>query len=116
MHEKQYQYDQRIAAIHSLRVNVKSLAHEAKLIRSESKRCGPIYRQRMDNHRRYHLREEARYAQLALAFARQRPYKSVEGAQSKLVNPDKLCAKIVKHWLFANLMERRDRVCDWLAT
>src|SRR5688500_5552827 len=78
MTEQKHKYEPRVAAIHRLRVNVKSLAAEARIIRQEERRAGPAYRYEMSAHRRGRLREEARYAQLALAFVRGKPYKSAE--------------------------------------
>jgi hypothetical protein len=73
-----YEHNSKVAAIHKLRVNVKSLAAEARVIRHEAERCGTVYRDALTSHRRGRLREEARYAQLALAFYRSRPYRTVE--------------------------------------
>lgn len=69
----------RISAIHRARVNVKSLAAEARFIRQEEQRCGQEFRNDLASHRRGRLRDEARYAQLALAFFRRRSYRTVEG-------------------------------------
>lgn len=73
-----YAYDRKVAAIHKLRVNVKSLAAEAKIIRQECRRCGILYEYELTRHRTGRLREEARVAQLAIAFARGRTYRSAE--------------------------------------
>lgn len=87
-------YENKIAAIHRLRVNVKSLACEARLIRCEERRCGELYRQELRLHRIGRLREEARYAQLALAYARHQPYNRSEAAGSKPVDATRLEKKI----------------------
>lgn len=94
----EYTYDAKIAAIHKARVNVRSLAAEAKIIRQEERRCGPCYRDLLSLHRKDALRTEARYAQLALAFLRGRPYKTVEREGSKSVWPKRLQEKIKKWW------------------
>jgi hypothetical protein len=75
---QKYSHDPKVDAIHRLRVNVKSLAAEAAIIRREARRAGPPYACALDLHRRTRLREEARYAQLALAFVRGRRYRQVE--------------------------------------
>lgn len=75
---KTYPYDSKVAAIHKLRINVKSLAAEAKIIRQEAKRCGMAYEYALTLHRKGRLREEARVAHLALAYARSRAYRSAE--------------------------------------
>jgi hypothetical protein len=92
----EFAYDWKVAAIHKLRVNIKSLAAEARIIRKEAKRAGPRYRDALTGHRKGRLREEARMAHLALAFMRGRPYKSVE-AKSKIPPKEmatKLCKKV----------------------
>lgn len=76
--KKVYPYDGRVAAIHILRVNVKSLAAEAGIIRKEARRCGIQYEMQLTLHRRTYLRRAARVAQLSLAFVRGRPYRTVE--------------------------------------
>ena len=96
---KTYEYDWKVAAIHKLRINVKSLAAEAKIIRQEARRCGACYEMELTLHRRGRLREEARYTHLALAFVRGRPYKSVErklGCLTPKIDPDKLAAKLAR--------------------
>jgi hypothetical protein len=103
-------FDTRIAAIHQMRVNIKSLAAEARIIRQEESRCGLAYREMLTLHRKMSLRHEARYAQLALAFLRKRAYKTVEKSCYVPVNPLELFQKIkrklssvtqeeVKNWL-----------------
>ena len=87
-------YDPKVAAIHMLRVNVKSLAAEAKIIRKEEKRCGIQYYWMLYSHRIGRLREEARYANLALAFVRGRLYSQVEGLNSKPVSIERLERKL----------------------
>lgn len=76
--EARVAYDPRVIAIKRLRVNVKSLAAEARFIRREEQKSGDFLRYRMElaDHRRGSLREEARYAQLALAFIRGRPHRN----------------------------------------
>lgn len=74
-----YTYDWKVAAIHKLRVNIKSLAAEARIIRQEAKRAGYPYSGILTEHRRGKLREEARYSHLALGYVRGRTYASMEG-------------------------------------
>lgn len=87
-------YDRRIAAIHKLRVNLKSLTAEARIIRQETRRAGPAYRDELTMHRRGRLREEARYTHLALAFLRGRRYRQVEHEGSKDVSAARLIKKL----------------------
>jgi|GEM_PF-3115164 len=62
------------------RVNVKSLAAEAAIIREEAARhkLTGEHKESLHRHRRGRLRREARYAQLAYAFLRGRKYREVE--------------------------------------
>lgn len=89
-------FDNRVMAIHRLRVNVKSLAAEAKIIRRETQRCGYQYEQILVNHRRGYLREEARYAQLALAYVRGVPRIIVENGASRPVDEARLVSKVFR--------------------
>lgn len=107
---KQFVFDPRIAAIHSIRVNVKSLAAEARIIRHETRRAGPAQRDALVMHRRGRLREESRYAHLALAFVRGRPYKSVEAKCGSPALQGRLYEKVRRHWYQA---KERD-VFEWL--
>lgn len=88
--------NQRVLAIHRLRINVKSLASESRLIRQEEKRCGLIYVEQLRWHRISDLREESRYAGLALAFIRGRKYSEVENKGSRGVDVIRLEKKVEK--------------------
>lgn len=102
-----YEQYARIKAIHVLRVNVKSLAHEAKVIRHE---CGNIpkidvapwmeqatIRSVLTFHRTTHLRQESRSAQLALAAVRGTvPYSRIEEKCKSLPDWNRVEAKIRK--------------------
>lgn len=93
-----YSFESRVAAIHQLRVNVKSLAAEAKIIRQEQQRAGVAYRHMLSEHRRGTLRSEARYAQLALALLRGRRYRTVESRTTDPVIPYRLVKKLAKFY------------------
>lgn len=71
--------------VHRLRVNVKSLANEARLIRSEIRRAhDPDAKAYLACHRSRRLKPEARMAHLALAYCKGVPYRVVEqNAKSK---------------------------------
>jgi hypothetical protein len=71
--------DELRAALTTLKINVKSLAEEARINRLEAARTAD--RQTffsLVEHRRGPLRKEARYSQLAYAFLRRRPYRRTE--------------------------------------
>lgn len=109
-----YTYDPKVAAIHKLRVNVKSLAAEAKIIRHEERRAGYQYQTELALHRRGRLREEARYAQLALAFLRGKPYISVECDKArKTVDYDRLANKVSRTGCEPT-SNHRSAVTSWL--
>jgi len=66
-------------AVHQLRINVKSLAAEARYIREEIKKARTSdYKNALVGHKKWRLKPEARLAHLALAFAKGVPYHSVE--------------------------------------
>lgn len=71
--------DKPVVALHTLRINIKSLAEEARINREEAKLAtdSTVFNS-LVNHRRGPLRREARYAQLSLAFLRQMPYRRIE--------------------------------------
>jgi hypothetical protein len=107
----EHRYDFRIAAIHQLRINVKSLAAEARLIRHEERRAGPAFRNMLADHRRGRVRDEARYAQLALAFVRGRPYSTVERTE-KGIDFKRLVEK-VKRFMPGN---NESQIREWMQT
>lgn len=79
--------------VHQLRVNVKSLAAEARIIRQEiAKAKSKDAIGCLSFHRMSRLRPEARLAHLALAYVKGVPYKT---AESKTNNPV-LCMELVK--------------------
>jgi len=78
-------FSMKVLVIHTLRINVKSLAAEAKINRQEMRRCGPHYRCSLSHHRREDLRDAARITHLALNFVRGTPYKSVEQKPDKYI-------------------------------
>lgn len=81
----------------ALRVKIKSLAEEARIIRQEEKRYRGDSSERgsLHWHRISIVRDESRAAQLAYAYLRRKPYRSVEQAAKKPVDVKRLTA-IVK--------------------
>jgi hypothetical protein len=98
--------------VHKLRVNVKSLAAEAKIIREEIRRAETTEaRQALHDHRMVRVRPEARLAHLALAFMKGRPYKMAEStARSEPVIAD-LVKKITR---FACVSNAEQKITEWL--
>lgn len=107
---RNYPLDCRVAAIHQLRVNVKSLAAEARIIRQETQRAGAAYAHMLSEHRRGKLRTEARYAQLALAFLRGRSYRTVEPRTSESPLVRRLHDKVARFYYKATQAD----VAVWL--
>lgn len=70
--------------IKQLKVKIKSLAAEARIIRLETHRTNDIVTKNdLATHRTGIVREEARYSQLAYAFLRGRSYASIEAKTEK---------------------------------
>ena len=70
--------------IKQLKVKIKSLAAESKIIRLETHRTKDIVTKNdLAIHRTGVVREEARYSQLAYAFLRGRSYASIEAKTEK---------------------------------
>ena len=88
-------FSQFVSAIHLIRCNVKSLAAEARFIRHEEQRAGLQYVDSLRDHRIRVLREESRYAGLALAFVRGKSRFVTEG-KSKRIDIIRLTKKIRK--------------------
>lgn len=98
--------------VHKLRVNVKSLAAEAKIIRDEIRRARtPEARAALHNHRMQRVRPEARLAHIALAFTRGVPYRMVETNAREKPEVKALVNKIVR---FASTADADKKVRDWL--
>ena len=104
-------FDPKVLAIHRARVNVKSLAEEARIIRNEANRCGRAYHDALTLHRRGRLREEARIAQLALAFLRERPYRTVERMAVAKPCAERLLEKLGR----LSVRPTEEQVTQWLA-
>jgi hypothetical protein len=98
--------------IHKLRVNVKSLAAEAKIIREEIRMADTKEAKNvLHDHRMTRVRPEARLAHLALAFTRGVPYKTVEcNAREKPPVRD-LVAKVSR---FAWTPDAEQKINNWL--
>lgn len=98
--------------VHKLRVNVKSLAAEARIIRDEMRRATtPEARNALHDHRMTRVRPEARAAHLALAFVRGMPYKVAEASAKDKPNVRDLANKISR---FAWTPNVEQKVNDWL--
>jgi hypothetical protein len=91
---KTFAFDRRVLATHQLRCNLKSLAAEARIIRQETRRAGPPYRSALIQHRRGRLREESRYANLALGYLRGRAYRQIEKSCKMPASAERIIDKL----------------------
>ena len=65
---------------HEMRVKIKSLAAESRIIQAEKRRARVAsQKDRLEAHRVQHVRRAARAAQIAYAFLRGREYTRIEG-------------------------------------
>lgn len=101
-------------AIHKLRCRVKSLAEEARLTRKEEQRASLMYSEILRHHRIETSRANARYAQLALAFVRGRPYREVEGEHNKGVSLSRL-AKEVRGYASCCFANAETKILAWIS-
>ena len=102
----------------SLRVKIKSLAAEAKIIRQEAKRYPGNSSERgcLNWHRISVVRNEARAAQLAYAFLRNIPYSVVESKGSKPVDVSRVSKLAEKYgYWYVNGRHKEEGVLRWLA-
>lgn len=106
-----------------LRVKIKSLAEEAKIIRHEERRIGTTrfpqmyqdsVRGCLRHHRVTRVRDEARAAQLAYAIMRGVPYVKVEGVAAKAV-PISRIASILKSMAWYDDSGKDINICRWIA-
>jgi hypothetical protein len=67
-------------SIKFLKVKIKSLAEEARIIRLEEKRTRGSLREQLHRHRVWDVRREARSAQLAYGYLRGRTYRQLESS------------------------------------
>ena len=99
--------------VHLLRINVKSLAAEAKYIRQEIKKTNnQEAKERLAEHKAYRLKPEARKAQLCLAFVKGMPYKMVEPKTKTDIEARELIKKLKKFGVYG----RDDEITTWLNT
>jgi len=98
--------------IHKLRVNVKSLAAEAKIIRDEIRRATTTEaKAALHDHRMARVRPEARLAHLALAFTRGVPYKVAETKAREIPSVKDVTNKVTR---FAWVPDAEMKIRAWL--
>ena len=99
-------------SIHTLRVNVKSLAAESKIISKEiSKANSPEIKNCLQLHKRRKVRPESRSAQLALAAMKGMPYSKVEPKAYTEPNWNRISEKFRLH---NNTDEARKSLGNWI--
>ena len=81
-----------------LKVKIKSLAAEAKIIRTEEKRARrPGLRRGLEDHRKGIVRTEARHTHLAYGFIRGREYHQMESSTHETPNWEKVRKMVEKY-------------------
>jgi len=100
-------------ALHSLRVNNKSLAAEARIIRKEilSAKNDEVVNS-LHHHRMTKLKPEARLANLSIAFVKGRRYSEVEPHTTTEPDPRRLHNKLSRFVMDVS----REEVDNWLKT
>lgn len=78
------EYEHKINLIYGLKVKIKSLAEESKIIRKEEKKTTFATRNWLHEHRVLNVRQESRASFIAYAFLRNKPIKSVEKYPSQI--------------------------------
>lgn len=97
-----------------LKVKIKSLAEEARIIRSEERKTtDDCCRGSLHLHRVGIVRHEARHSQLAYAYLRRKPYHSLEKNPKELPDRKKLKDLVER---FSSSYDRRElpELSDWL--
>jgi hypothetical protein len=61
-----------------LKIKAKNLAEESRIIRKEEKKLSGWQKRKIQDHRRWDVRNEARATQLAIAFIKGKTFRSVE--------------------------------------
>lgn len=108
-----------------LRVRIKELAQEARFIKCEENRgkrrpvkslVSEVQLRKLQEHRRNEVRPVARQAQLAYAFLRGKPYKSVEFSTKNKIDLQtiKQVARLANK--FGNLENSFEEVKIWLTS
>lgn len=107
-------------AIHTIRVNLKSLSEESKIIKKEVKRIKDSdTKNYLTNHRKLKVRQESRSTQLALAAIKGVPYSSVEQNAKTEPNWQRISEKFKTHVrsspYFGNTpKEERKKLSSWI--
>lgn len=98
-----------------LKVKIKSLAAEARIIRLEEQRAKRSrqtdLRAGLHHHRTFKVRQAARYAQLAYGYLRGRPYRLVERTTRTRASSATLLAEIKR---FQPKPPDKSTIRDWL--
>jgi len=102
--------------LHALRVNVKSLASEARIIREEIQRVSDKdIKADLHCHRQRRVRPEARTAHLALAFVKGKSYRSAEAKARVAPVTKDIVRKLQRAWYPVD-HDTDATIQKWLAT
>ena len=96
-----------------LKVKIKSLAAESKMIRLEEKKTRDTFlKSHLQSHRIWDVRRESRAAQLAYAYLRGHPLSVVEGKAHRDFRVDKRALQIVKKF---GTLEGAEKFPSWIS-
>lgn len=99
------------------RINLKSLAAEAKFIRREIKKTGnEYYKNDLNLHKVNRLRPEARLANLAMAFLRGLKRSDVERSYKEEISTVQLVNKLNKFLGYYDQIKDQNIIKEWLKT
>ena len=84
-------------SVRFLKIKLKALAAEAKIIRLEEARSHDDLRDKLHSHRVFAVRPEARATQLAYGFLRGRSYSQIEGRALTLPNFGKIQSMVKRY-------------------
>lgn len=100
------------ARLEELRIKIKSLAAEARIIRAREKKLTGLDREKLHNHRVCEVRHEARNSLLAYAFIRGRSYASQERSARTVPSPEYVSGLVERFG--GDRSDHTDRVKLWL--
>lgn len=90
--------EQKLKAISTLRINIKSLAAESTFIRKEIKRSrNEFVKGCLNSHRTDHVRSESRHTQLSLGAIKGVPYEIIERDAKNEPNWERIKNKVNRH-------------------
>lgn len=97
-----------------LKIKIKSLAAEARIIRFEERRSAGDVRAGLHQHRVLDVRREQRAALLAYGYLRKRSYRRIESASSARPATQRIVDLVRKYGPLAERQQVADEIAAWL--